>query len=222
MAEDEIFFSKHFSGSDDYVPVKKKLVFGDVLCDAKNDVLECSFDVSNARLEEIGQRHAFPCEINKLLIAGLEGRLSGSDFNTFDSLQKTRGEWLGIVFQNDYPLLVVYEFPKNVIWLSDEQKYDCSRIYSAVTRIFPIEDLPESGCIGLKLLFAVRSSLVKYVFSREANELPEVMQRNSCIWIPPKGAAWPMGSVGFSAYGLMGGQNFPFMASRGVSEQKIY
>ena len=224
MAEDELYFPQDWSEEEDDTeeePLKLAMdIDGDVFRLA-GKVVQHTYDESEWTLDARRVRHPFPHEINMILIAGLEGKLYGDALNVFQNLQQTPGEWFGVVFQNNYPQLNTCYLPRNILWDDARGKYDCSEMKEAEKKQYSLYRLPEGGSVALRLISEICPGLVEELWNLPFNKLPEEIQSSARVWIPPRGEAWPMARVGYKGFGIVGGQSYTLMATRGVQVKNV-
>ncbi len=219
MAEDELYFPDSWNKDTSNDVVSLPMSIDEDVFRLAGNIVRHTFDESEWTLDARNARHPFPYELALVLSAGIEGKLTGNELLLFQNLQETPGEWFHILFRNNYPDLELCYAPRNVCWNDTSRRYDCSTMQSHYKKCYSLERLPEGGVVALRLLSEYCPALVEELWNLPFKELPEPIKHNARVWIPPRAEAWPMARVGHKGFGIVGGQNYTLMATRGVCEK---
>ncbi len=185
----------------------------------KSDKKLCYFNDSLAELRARGfARHARSQEVFGLLMAGLEGRLSGSLKGICDDLLTSYGEWLSLAFERQGDILSCYLDPEGLVW--DGTQYVKAGFKCLDQRNFNIAGKFSQQLIDLSTF---GDDFVQYVYGRCFKDLPSVMRegpKKAQACLPLEGIVWPVGRHGYVC--VVDGYYYGSRASRGVvAAQKV-
>lgn len=122
------------------------------------------------------ERHPLPHEICSLLIAGIEGKLSGAESGLEQGILHSQEQFLSIMFRYAGGILHCYENPENVIGSNN-----VSNMRYSADRIFNIPNLAINIPYKLDLLAKTCPELVAYLFSRPYEKLPEEIRQKGYV-----------------------------------------
>jgi len=195
----------------------KRLEWGDFYRRKDGGIVRGRFDVAQKHLKK-GWRFPLEREMFSLYIAGIKGeRLSDSERLVFQQ-RNVAGEWLDVVYRRVGSEPQRVEYPKNVVWSREEERYDCSRVVGDV-RVYAREGMAQ-GLGDLQSIALADSQLVTDVFSVPFEELPSELKWGALL-MPGRHAPWPVARGGFG-YDVVGGCNgCNDGASRAVRARKI-
>ncbi|MBI4142113.1 hypothetical protein HY484_04260 [Candidatus Woesearchaeota archaeon] len=167
-----------------------------------------SFDESDKRIKKIGlHRHLRPCESFGLTIDGLEGKLDGDLKCANEDILISYGEWLSLSFERHGKILAAYVDPEGLLLQGNKHVKKDFKFFEEVE--FGVS-VPSLQLIRLKEFSDV---FVKFMYGRIFKDLPEEIQKNARVFLPPDGEMWPVGrGFYFSVFVYY----FDNWASRGV------
>lgn len=166
-----------------YAVKQSKGVVGIVLAQDSNGI-GYDFGSSLNRLKgEKYERHPLPYEICSLLIAGMEGKLSGDESGVEQNILNTDKQFVSLAFKYSNDILHCYEHPINI------KGSDFSQMEYSADRVFRIGSHGTSQGIKLKTLKGCRPELVEYLFSKRFEELPVEIRDRGALQLTNKPAA---------------------------------
>ncbi|MBM3199806.1 hypothetical protein FJZ53_02625 [Candidatus Woesearchaeota archaeon] len=179
-----------------------------------NKKLYTTFDQSLSILKKAGyERHLYPWEHFEIVIQHLEGKLDGQLYNLARDLRSSNGCWLNMAIKRSGDMLLCYDNPKNMEWRKYKKKYvNCSTQKN--TNVLSLNGVSSQEWVKLK---SFDNEFVSFFCNRNFEELPQKMQEESAIYLPPEGVLWPisMSDGGLSICGYV-----TYRMCRGVKERK--
>lgn len=176
-----------------------------------------NFNDSLERLRKAGyERHLYPWESFELIMYHLEGKLN----ETLDAIAKnlvaSDGEWFNLAVERQGEKLTCYVDPENIRWDGYEEKY----VVDGVLRYNYKEDL-KIRRVSSQMWTSMQyfdEDFVEFFYNRKFKDVPQKLQENAMIYLPPDYELWPIGrgnGWGFNICGYVSDR-----VSRGIRAKK--
>lgn len=202
---------------EEYIPIKEGelIVYGDLKIEGRafrksgSSKELMTFDESDRRIKKSGlQRHLRPNEAFGLMIDGLEGKLNGSLKSVNKDMLESYGEWLSLAVERKGDILVAYLDPEGLVWRDGRYIKEDFKFADKIE--FDTEGKPSQQWLRMR---DFNKAFVKFMYGRDFKDLPELVQKEAHVYLPPNAKIWPVGrGFDFSVDGYGCGS----WASRGV------
>ncbi len=165
------------------------------------------YETSLERLKSAGfQRHLRPAEIFSILVDNLEGKLSGRDAEVAKNMLESYGEWTSMAIKVEGEVIRTYQDPEELFWNGND--YGVTTLRSSEEKGFlRTATVPQKRVLtktrrvalkpdsyhALPVLHQVAPALVEYLWSKPYDQLPQEIQKNGGLYLPPEGIIRPVG-----------------------------